>query len=370
MTVAELGRQLGQDSTNSGTPLSKDNIAARERRKAERQGRSSERKRRKDRKHGGQPDHPGAGLARDPGPDESKPAEPPASARGAGPGWTDTDPAEPGWAQVWDVRFTRFVTEYLLPALIYPCCGKATMADPPAGAYRGSVAYGPGVNAAALLLTGYGNIPAERAADLIGMLTGVPVSPGFVDKASSRLDERLQDAGFDEAMQAALAQEPAPGADETPVNVVTPSRTRRPGEPDGAPARADHPPPGGRLTWLRALTFRRHEAITAILAFFTGFLIADGYGAYQKLGDLAVVQPCCQHIIRRCRQVAGLGPGSLRSWTEEVIGVLRSAHKMIEEARARATRHRPRKPWRTCGDATTRPSPPGARRRPGTRQVR
>ena len=169
------------------------------------------------------------------------------------------------------MRFTRFVTEYLLPALICPCCGKATMAGPAGRGVPGSVAYGPGVNAAALLLTGYGNIPAERAADLIGMLTGVPVSPGFVDKASSRLDERLQDAGFDEA----------------------------------------------------------------ILAFFTGFLIADGYGAYQKLGDLAGVQQCCQHIIRRCRQVAGLGPGSLRSWTEEVIGVLRSAHKMIEEARAR-----------------------------------
>ncbi len=96
LTVTELGRQLGQDSTNSGTPSSKDNIAARERRKAERQGRSSERKRRKDRKHGGQPDHPGVGLARDPGPDESKPAEPPAQCSRCGTGLEDTDPAEPG----------------------------------------------------------------------------------------------------------------------------------------------------------------------------------------------------------------------------------------------------------------------------------
>jgi len=30
-----------------------------------------------------------------------------------------------------------------------------------------------------------------------------------VDKASARLDRQLQDAGFDEAMQAALAEEPA-----------------------------------------------------------------------------------------------------------------------------------------------------------------
>ena len=154
------------------------------------------------------------------------------------------------------------------------------MADAPAGAYRGSVAYGPGVNMAALLLTGYGNVPAERAADLIGMLTGIPVSAGFVDKASSRLDGRLQDAGFDEAMRAALAAEPALGADETPANVVTPESDPDTGEPDGAPHVLIVRPRGGKLTWLQALKSRRHEAITTILTFFTGFLIADGYGAY------------------------------------------------------------------------------------------
>jgi hypothetical protein len=48
-----------------------------------------------------------------------------------------------------------------------------------------------------VLLTGYGNVPAERAANLIGMLLGMPVSAGFVAKASARLDARLQDAWFD-----------------------------------------------------------------------------------------------------------------------------------------------------------------------------
>lgn len=118
-------------------------------------------------------------------------------------------------------------------------------------------------------------MPAERAADLTGMLTGVPVSAGFVDKASSRLDGRLQDAGFDAAMRAALAAEPALGADETPVNVVTPGPDPETGEPDG------------------------------------------------------------QHIIRRSRLLAGLGPGSLQSWAADVIEVLRAAHKTIEDARAR-----------------------------------
>jgi Transposase IS66 family len=236
LKVAELERRLGQDSTNSGTPSSKEGIGARERRKAElRKRQASERERRKDRNRGGQPGHPGAGLERDPDPDESKSADPPARCSRCGTGLEGAEPARPGWAQVWDVRFSRFVTEHLLPALACPCCGKVTMVDAPAGAYPGSVAYGPGLNTAALLLTGYGNVPAERAADLIGMLAGIPVSAGFVDKASSRLDGRLQDAGFDEAMQQALAAEPALGADETPVNVVTPEPDPGTGEPDGAP---------------------------------------------------------------------------------------------------------------------------------------
>jgi hypothetical protein len=115
----------------------------------------------------------------------------------------------------------------------------------------------------------------------------VPGGPGWCG--------RLQDAGFDQAMQQALSAESALGADETPVNVVTPEPGPGTGEPDGAPHVLIVRQPGGKLTWLRALTSRRHETITAILAFFTGFLIADGYGAYQKLASLAGVQQCCQH---------------------------------------------------------------------------
>ena len=68
LRVAELERRLGQDSTDSGTPPSKESIAARERRKAGRR-QESERERREDRKRGGQPGHQGKGLARDPDPD-------------------------------------------------------------------------------------------------------------------------------------------------------------------------------------------------------------------------------------------------------------------------------------------------------------
>ena len=88
-------------------------------------------------------------------------------------------------------------------------------------------------------------------------------------------------------------------------------------------------PPHAGLTSLQALGSRQAAAITAVLSFFTGFLISDGYSAYQQLlPQLAGVQQCCQHVIRRCRAVTKLGPGSLQSWAAD-------AHQAVEEALAR-----------------------------------
>jgi transposase len=334
LRIAELERRLGMDSTNSGTPSSKEPIGAKERRKAERKQRdTSERERRKDRKRGGQLGHRGAGLSRDRDPDERKTADPPAGCSGCGASLAGVTAAGSSWAQVWDVEISRLVTEWLLPSLACPCCGKVTTAGAPPGAHPGTISYGPGINTAAVLLSGYGNVPAERTAHLIGMLLGIPVSAGFADRASARLDEKLQAAGFDDAMQAALADEPVLGADETPVNVLT--RDTGP-ETGGAPHVLIVRPPGGKLTWLRALGSRRAAAITAILSFFTGILITDGYTAYQQLlPDLAGIQQCVAHVIRRCRAVSKLGPGSLQSWAADVIEILREAHQACEDARSR-----------------------------------
>ena len=310
LRVAELERQLRMDSSDSGTPPSKERIGAKERRRAQRRERdASERERRKDRKPGGQPGHPGKGLSRDPDPDDRREAGPPAQCGRCGAGLDGAADAGASWAQVWDVKILRQVTEYLLPGLRCACCGTVTTAAPPAGAQAGSVCYGPLLNAAAILLTAYGNVPPERAAGLIGMLLRMPVSAGFVDKASARLDGRLQDGGFDDAMRAALAHEPVLAADETPVSVLTPDTDPGTGEvvPGSAQVMVIRTP-AGKLVWLRALASRRAEGITALLAFFTGYLIVGGYTAYQQLsGQLAGIQQCCQHVIRRCRAVTRLG---------------------------------------------------------------
>jgi hypothetical protein len=349
LRLAELERRLGMDSTDSGTPSSKERIGVKEARRARQQ---SERERRKDRKPGGQPGHQGKGPVRDPEPAERKTADPPAECRRCTAALDGAEPAgDPQWAQVIDVEVARRVTEFLLPGLSCPCCGTVTFAGPPPGAHAGAVSYGPVLNAAAVVLTAYGNVPPERAARVIGMPLGPEVSAGWVDKASARLSARLGEAGLEEAMLAALAGEKVLAADETPVKVLdrasaaaAPAAEEAADPDEGRPAAAGSPhvmivrAPDERLTFLQAMGSRRKDAIAGALPGpFTGTLIADGYPGYQHLlGKLAAIQQCCQHVIRRCRAVAKLGPGGLQSWAESVITILRDAHRAVEEARARS----------------------------------
>ena len=173
------------DSSDSGTPSSKERIGAKEARRARQQ--QSERERRQDRKRGGQPGHKGKGLARDPDPGEREEAPPPAECRKCRAGLDGAQAAgDSQWAQVIDAEIVRTVTEWALPGLVCACCGTVTFAAPPPGAHAGPVSYGPVLNAAAVLLTAYGNVPPERAARLMGMLLGAEVSAGSVDKAGAR----------------------------------------------------------------------------------------------------------------------------------------------------------------------------------------
>ena len=80
-----------------------------------------------------------------------------------------------------------------------------------AGRARGSGATGRRLTPPRSAPASYGNVPPERAAQVMGMLLGVPVSAGFVDKAGSRLSAQLAKAGFDAAMLAALAAEAGAG---------------------------------------------------------------------------------------------------------------------------------------------------------------
>ena len=144
LRVAELERRLSMDSSDSGTPSSKEGIGAKADRKArERKGRQeSERERSKDRKRGGQPGHLGKGLERDSDPAERESAEPPAECRSCHGRLDGAGPAGPRWAQVIDIAILRKVTEVLMPGLECGGCGTVTYAAPPPGFHAGAVPTG------------------------------------------------------------------------------------------------------------------------------------------------------------------------------------------------------------------------------------
>jgi Transposase IS66 family len=362
LRIAELERRLNMGSSDSGTPSSKEGIGAKAARKArEKKARQeSERERDKNRKRGGQPGHQGKGPKRDPGPDKAETADPPAECRSCRGSLDGAAGAGARRAQVIDVEIVRKVTEILLPGLACAGCGTVTWAEPPPGFRQGCVSYGPVLNGAAVLLSCSGNVPAERSARLIGMLTGQDVSAGWVDKAVARVNDGLVRAGFDEAMLAALAAEDVLAADETPVNVVdkTPLPGPEPGDPgeedpeekagkkengtsaSGAPHVLVVTTPDGRLTFLRALASRRKGSVAAgIPAAFGGCLMTGGYTGYQHMIGPRIrnIQQCCQHVIRRARHVHGLGPGGAQNWAGDIITVLRDAHEAVEKARDRGS---------------------------------
>lgn len=347
LQVAELQRRLGSGSDDSGTPTSKESIEAKARRAAERKDRRQERggssrQRSADRSPGGQPGHPGRGLMRDPDPQQRQRVDPPQVCRGCGDRLAQADDAGTAWSQVWDVKVVRWRTEYLLPRR--RCgCGTTTTACPPEGGLVNGISFGPVLNTAAVALTAFGNVPTERASHLIEIMFGQAVSAGFVDRANARLAARLTAAGFGEAIRTALLAEPVLTADESPVHVVSPALDPHTGASvPGSPHVMVIRTPDERLVWLAGLVSRGYDTVIAALRTFTGHLIVDGYGAYQRLlrgvgAVLAGIQQCVQHIMRRCRGVAKLGPGTLQSsWTGQVIGALSDAHTEVQAAKARS----------------------------------
>lgn len=328
---AELKRRLGQNSSNSSVPPSRDSIAAKAKRRADR----SSRVRSAERKPGGQPGRRGSGLAPTPDPDHTQRVDPPAECRGCRADLSCAAVLPDGWAQVWDVAPAELdKTHYELPRR--RCgCGTTTTAAPPFGR-AGAVSYGPNLNAAAVLLSSAGNVPVERTAMLIGALLGVEVSAGFVARAAERLADTLALAGFDEAMKAALRAEEVLCGDETPVNVLTNDRDETTGEPaPGAPHAVTLRTPDARLIWYTAMPSRSKDAIAdlGVLDDWHGFLVRDDYAGWHQFDpQLAGVQQCAAHLIRHCKGVLELHP-DWQKWAGTVIGVLREAAEAVEAAR-------------------------------------
>jgi hypothetical protein len=101
LRVAELQRQRGSGSDDSGTPTSKESIAAKARRKADRKAwdtDTSSRERSADRSRGGQPGHRGHGLVRDPDPQHREQVHPATERLGCEADLAGADDAGTAWS--------------------------------------------------------------------------------------------------------------------------------------------------------------------------------------------------------------------------------------------------------------------------------
>lgn len=331
--IAELEPRLGMDSTNSGTPTSKESIQAAARRKALRQ--TSERQRSKDRRPGGQKCHRGASLEPTRDPDDTREAEPPAECSGCGQGLAGAPLTGWSWGQVWDMPPVALEkVHWRVPKVRCGGCGRTTTATPPFG-QAGTVTYGPNVNAAAILLSSQGNVPVERTAMVMAALLGASVSPGLVARAHHRLTDPLEQADFDQAMKDALQAEDVLCGDQSPVNVLGKDLDPVSGQPEpGAEHVVTLRTPDARLIWYAPVSSRSSKALAAlgVLDDYAGYLVRDDYRGWEQFdARLAGVQQCCQHLLRALKAVHGLHP-SWQQWAEEVRVVLREANAAVGAA--------------------------------------
>ncbi|MGH3782538.1 MAG: IS66 family transposase [Pseudonocardiaceae bacterium] len=328
---AALKRKLGTDSTNSSTPPSQDSLAAKGKRRAQR----SQRVRSKDRKPGGQVGRQGSGLMPANAPDRTETAAVPEDCAGCGSDLADGTDVGMSWTQVWDTPAIRLEkVQYLLPRRKCLCCQKTTTAAVPFG-QAGAVTYGPNVNAAAILLGSAGNVPVERTAMLMAALLGSPVSTGFVSRAHERFAQRLEAAGFDDAMSSALANEPVLCGDETPVNIAH-KDTDEDGTPmPGAPHVVTVRTPEERLVSYRALPARTKVALRnlGVLKDYPGYIVRDDYVGWHQFDERAAgVQQCVSHLFRHLPSVLDLHPDQ-QAWAGETRDVLREAHTAVTAAK-------------------------------------
>jgi len=255
---------------------------------------------------------------------------------------------------VWDLPPIRLEkVHHLLPRRRCACCGKTTTAVVPFG-QAGAVTYGSNVNAAAILLASAGNVPVERTAMLMAALLSSPVSTGFVARAHERFAQRLNHAGFDEAMRCALVGEPVLCADETPVNVAVRDTDEQGAPIPGSPHVVTVRTPDERLVWYRALPARTKVALRSLglladrssttdgastgdrssTGRFTGYLVRDDYAGWHQFDtSLAGVQQCVAHLFRHLQGVLDLHP-THQTWAGQVRQVLREAHTAVGHAHA------------------------------------
>lgn len=207
--VAELARRLGQNPRNSHKPPSSEGYD---------KPAPKSRRRRGQRKPGGQPGHDGRTLRQVTHPDEVLTHRPRCCPCGRSLRHAEVVSTER--RQVFDLPEIRpHVVEHRF--IRCACrCGRVvdpTVADGAPADVRAPVSYGPGVRALAVYLLAGQHLPLARTAQLLSDVLALPVSEGTLAAWYAGAADGLE--GFTEAVKKLLADARVLGADETGARV-------------------------------------------------------------------------------------------------------------------------------------------------------
>jgi transposase len=306
--VAELRRQLGQNSRNSSKPPSSDSPFAKPAPKSLR-GKSG-------RKPGGQKGHPGATLAQVADPDETLRHEP-GPCGGCGGDLADAPKVGMERRQVFDLPPMRVrVTEHQL--ITRRCaCGATTCGIAPQGV-TAPVQYGPRISAIILYLYVGQFLSKKRTAQALAELFGTPVGEGTVATMTTRAAHGLGE--FLDQVTDRLAEAEVARFDETGLRVA------------------------GRLHWVHCARTGKYTLITChpqrgtagidaagVLSRFRGIAVHDAWAPYDTYLDVEH-QLCCAHALRELTAVIDTASEAAWCWASQAADALVALQKLVAEA--------------------------------------
>jgi transposase len=313
--LARLERAVSRNSGNSGMPPSADDLPGKA--PPVPKPKRGDGKRRQGKQRGA----PGAHLAWSDDPDETEPLFP-EGACGCGRDLADAeDLGVTASHQVIDTpAVTATVTQYDGHAVAC-ACGKVHVAAPPAGAGEaGTVTYGPNVQAWVVFLLVMHHVPVERCADVIGALTGIRPSDGFVHSMIARAAKAVRGAGM--LIRALVITASVLCADETPLRVGPGPKTRKKYLLVACTSLLTYYFLGGRsMKTFDAFVFPDLSAAV---------LVHDRYQNYDAIPGV-LHQLCTQHLLRDLEDADQSYPDAI--WPGQAMDALRALIHAANTAR-------------------------------------
>ena len=296
--VEDLRRRVRRDSSTSSRPPSSDSPYKKPRDRSLRQ--------RSGRSRGKQPGAQSSTLRQVASPDDTVVCAPAACGR-CGTGLAGARVTGVQKLQEFDVTTPPppRVTEYQVQARACGRCGAVTAGQPPAG-ITGRAQYGPEAHAQAANLASAHYIPVGRAAQLMGEVTGLPVSAGWMAGVRHKAAGKLEP--FMDRVRVLLREAGVLYADETPARAA-------------GHLEYVHVACTGYLTAMH--TGGRSAAdidAGGILDGYGGVIVRDGYAGYSHLTD-ALHAWCGAHNLRDLRDLYTFDPDG-QVWARSMADLL------------------------------------------------